>query len=440
MAFSRAYTPTAICSAARASLYTGVYAHRHGVLNNVTGPEAVRTNPSHDLPTAAEMLKGAGYHTGHVGKWHVALDDAPAARGFIDDRAGDAMVTDDDRFEDYRNRWGAPGPTTVTTRYPEPGLRASKYARFRFPMYATDTVAQDATLANAVHEEADVLLQSYATTSEPFFLVASFIDPHWPNVLPDPWASMYDPADIAPWPNFNDSFEGKPRTNAAGLEHFGVGHLTWDDWAPFVAHYLGAVSYTDHFVAKLLTRLDSLGLTDSTVVMASADHGDMAGSHRQFNKGPLMYEEVYRIPLMVRWPGVVAPGSTSNGLASLIDLTPTLADIAGAPVPDGLHGRNLTPVLRGEVDAVREALMCEYHGDEFGLYSQRMIRRDQYKLVYNPNDVRELYDLDNDPHELRNLAYEPDCAELRQDLEGHLVELMEESADPLFRFGSSILG
>ena len=443
LTFDQAYTPTGICSPARASLHTGLYAHTHGVLNNVTGPEAVSANLPRAVPTVAEMLRAAGYRTGHAGKWHVSLDDPPASRGFDVDVAGDGMVTGDDRFADYVERWAAPGATTVTTRFPAPGPRAARFQRRPFPMYSTDPVPVHGTLAAGVCEAGEAVLRSFATGPEanrPFFLVVSFVDPHWPNVLPEPWASMYDPSTIAPWSSFEDTFEGKPRTNQAGLEHFGVADFTWADWAPFVAHYLGGVTYADVHVQRLLGCLDELGLTDDTVVIASADHGDLAGSHRQFNKGPLMYEETYRVPLVVRWPGRVAPGSTSEGLASLVDLTPTIAEIATADPPADIHGRSLVPVLTGDTTSVRDALLCEFHGDELGLYSQRMIRRGSHKLVYNPNDLRELYDLSTDPAELHNLAYDQAHLTLRLDLEANLLELMDETADPLLRMSTNILG
>lgn len=442
LTFEQSYTPTSICSAARASLFTGVYAHRHGVLNNVTGPESVARNPPRDLPTTAELLKAAGYRTGHVGKWHVGLTDGPAARGFDVELAGDGLVGAEDRFEDYRRRWSGAADATVYTRYPPKGERAARFRPFSFPMYATDSVPEDVTLAAAVADAGVELLESLATSPEdsPFFLVVSFIDPHWPNILPEPWASMYDPAAIKPWASFDDDFEGKPRANQAGLEHFGVADLAWDDWAPVVAHYFGAVTYTDHHMGRVIDALDATGAAADTLVVASADHGDMCGGHRQFNKGPLMYEDTYRIPLVARWPGTVERGRSTAGLASLVDLTPTLVEAGGGSLPAEVHGRSLVPVLKGEADSVRDALLCEFHGDEFGLYSQRMIRRGPHKLVFNPNDVRELYDLSSDPAELHNLAYDPAFAELRQDLEGNLLELMEESGDPLLRMSVNSLG
>jgi arylsulfatase A-like enzyme len=209
-----------------------------------------------------------------------------------------------------------------------------------------------------------------------------------------------------------------------------------------VAAYFGSVTMHDALIGRFLNALQDSGAEDDTLVLVTADHGDLCGAHRQFNKGPLMYEDVYRIPMLARWPGVVAPGSSSDAYASSLDIFSTFLDAAGvAPPPDtALDSRSLVPLLRGEAPADwRDSWVSEFHGDEFGLYSQRMIVHSRHKLVYNPHDVDELYDLVADPHELHNLAAEPAMAALRDDLESRLAEWMEQTADPLGAFAGSFL-
>lgn len=205
-----------------------------------------------------------------------------------------------------------------------------------------------------------------------------------------------------------------------------------------VARYLGAVSFMDEIIGRLLGTVAEAGLADETVVVVTTDHGDMAGSHRQFNKGPLMYEEVYHVPLVIRGPGFSA-GATADELTSHVDLMPTVLDVCRVS-PIEPHGRSLLSLVRRDGTTLRQALMCEFHGDEFGLYSQRMLRRDQFKLVYNPNDVSELYDLDEDPFELHNVALVPQYREVRRELEGILVQIMEETDDPLRQWAVNVLG
>lgn len=436
------YTPIGICSPARAALLTGRLPHATGVFNNVNGTDAIGRNLDRAVPTLAESLAAQGYRTGYVGKWHLGVDDAPGDRGFADVRLSDAELLGP-RFADAWSRFGEHRADAVCTRYPPAHPRlAAAHPRVAFPIYSSAPIPESASPAAAVAGATGELLAGYAAGREPFFLVASFLEPHWPNVLPEPYASMYDPAGIPPWPNAADDFAGKPRTLAAGLGHFGVTDFTWADWAPIVAAYLGAVSYHDELLGRVLACLADLGLAERTLVVISADHGDMAGAHRQFNKGPLMYEEVYHVPFLARLPGVIAAGVARQELTSHIDLTPTIRELAGLPADASAHGRSLLPLLAapGTPTGWRSSLVCQFHGDEFGLYSQRMLRQDRYKLIYNPNDVRELYDLVADPYELENLATSPAHAGLRADLEAELYLQMLATDDPLRAWAGNTLG
>lgn len=439
--FERYYTPLGICSPARAALLTGRYPHATGVLNNFNGTDALARNLARTVPTVAESLRAVGYQTGYVGKWHLGIDDGPEVRGFADVRMTDKDLGEDPRFDEAWDRFRKNRPEAIMTRYPPAHPRLdSNHPRIPFPIYSASAVPDSATPARAVQQSTAELLRGYARDDRPFLLLASFIEPHWPNVLPEPYASRYDPTRIQPWPNFADSFEGKPRTNQAGLEHFGVTDFTWQDWREIVARYFGAVSYADALTGELVDLLGELGLAQNTILIVTTDHGDMAGAHRQFNKGPLMYEEVYHIPFFLRWPGQVAGGSRSDRLVSHIDVTPTLLAAAGLPPDPDWHGQSLLPLLRGEDTGWRESLISQFHGDEFGLYSQRMIRQGDFKLVYNPNDLRELYDLATDPYEMHNLAYEPTRAQLRRDLEAELLEQMHATGDPLRLWATNTLG
>jgi arylsulfatase A-like enzyme len=133
---------------------------------------------------------------------------------------------------------------------------------------------------------------------------------------------------------------------------------------------------------------------------------------------------------------VAGAGRECDELVSLIDLMPTFLDVAGVSVPGAVDGRSLLPLVedRAAEEVGREAVFAEYHGDEMGLYSQRMVRTDRYKYVFNAPDVDELYDLEADPHELRNLVDHPDYRAVRDRLRDRLVEWMDESDDPIHRW------
>lgn len=294
-----------------------------------------------------------------------------------------------------------------------------------------ERVPLEATAPAYLVERGLGLLDEWSADDDPFFLTLSFIGPHWPHTLPEPYWSMYDPDAVQPWPSFDDDFAGKPGAQRKSMVHHGVDAWTWADWAPVVSTYFGSVSFHDELVGRFLRGLTERGLDDDTVVVFTADHGDMTGSHRQFNKGPYMYEDLYRVPMMVRWPGVTEPGSVVDDFASPMDLLPTLLPAAGVTPPDGLDGVDLGPALRGEASPhARDGFFAEFSGTEFGLYSQRMLRTERWKLVYNAWDIDELYDLDADPWELHNLAGDPAHAEVRRDLEARLWRWMHDT-DPL---------
>jgi arylsulfatase A-like enzyme len=426
--FDRCYTPTALCSPARSTIFTGLYPHGTRVLRNVIGPLAAVEELPLDVPTIAEILREAGYRTGYAGKWHLGGDAAD--RGFEDT----AMTDSDLNTERFRPFWGP-----FRDHAPSAYFNRTAAGQNVMPVYNDEPVAEEDTPAWEVQDRIRAFLRTYAEADEPFFLAASFFEPHWPYVLPERYLHMYDPASIEPWASFHDDFEGKPATMDRCMRLGGTEATGWDVWSRIVAYYFGSVSWTDHLMGLVVDELDALGLGASTVVIATCDHGDMAGSHRQFNKGAYLYEETYRIPLVVRWPGTVPAGAQHDGFTSLIDVTPTILDATGAAPTGPLHGRSLLPVAAGEAGG-RDAVYCQYHGDELGAYDQRMIRQGDWKLIAHRDDPTELYDLAADPAELHNLAEVPEHGATRTMLEARLADLMEEHGDPLGRWPARLGG
>jgi arylsulfatase A-like enzyme len=430
--FTHAFTPTGICSPARTSMLTGQYPHRHGVMNNVSGPDAIAADIPPGAPLLPELLQDAGYRTGYVGKYHVAAHEAPKRHGFTD-AVGTGFFWADDEFLDYRRRLGHP----VTKE--SPAFPISRWTTAGTPLLGKEDVPIEATPPGYLVQRATDLLDDYADAGSPFFLVLSFVGPHWPHVLPEPYWSMYDPADLEPWPSFFDDMAGKPGAGAKTKIRFGVEGWTWEDWAPVVATYFGSVTFHDHLIGQFLDAVADRGLDDTTLVAVTADHGDMTGSHGQFNKGPMMYDDVYRIPLFVRAPGRAAAqagtsqsGAVRHQFVSNMDLMPTALAAAGIVAPNDMDARDLTPLLTGAGRfAERDGFFAQFHGDEGGLYSQRMLRTERYKLVYNAHDTDELYDMAEDPWEMRNLANDPAHAAVRRGLQARLFAWMQDTNDPM---------
>ncbi|AGB30382.1 sulfatase [Natrinema pellirubrum DSM 15624] len=434
--FQQAVTPISICSSARASLLTGQFPHGHGMLNNCHEPDAIREDLPDELPTFSEELVAAGYDLTYTGKWHAGRERTPADFGFSYLGGSDTHHDDiDEAFREYRRERGTPvgevalEGTIYTGEDPRDGENGTFVA-------AKSPIDVEETRAYFLAERTIDAIESHADGDRdgPFFHRTDFYGPHHPYVVPEPYASMYDPDDIEPPDSYAETYDGKPRVHENYLAYRGVADFDWELWAEALAKYWGFLTMIDHQLERILGALDDHGLADETVVVHASDHGDFAGSHRQFNKGPLMYDDTYRIPLQIRWPGVT-DGATCETPVHLHDLAATFLEIAEVPVPESFDSRSLVPLLEngGEPPADlewRDSTFAQYHGDEFGLYSQRMVRTAAYKYVYNGPDMDELYDLEADPAELRNLIDHPEYETVRTNMRERLTEWMDETDDP----------
>jgi arylsulfatase A-like enzyme len=427
----RAYTPIGLCSPTRASLLTGLYPHAHGMLNNCHEEDAILSELPSEVPTFTEALAANGYRLGYAGKWHVGLRKGPDSRGFK------LAAASKDDYRNYRTEQGLPGDAG-----PPSDTVFADLGRWQMPVAGTDPTPPDKTYTSFIVDETLRLLDRLVEDDAPFLLVASVFGPHHPYFVPEPYASMYDPGQLDPWPSFAENFENKPAIHQIQLRHRGVDGWTWPQWAAVLAKYFGYVTHIDHQLQRLFEALQEKGIADDTLVVVSADHGDFAGSHRQFNKGPLGYEDVYHIPMVARWPsGSIAGGRSSDAFVRLLDLAPTFLEAAGVPAPGKMHGRSLLDVWRGRVPPDwPSSVFAQYHGEEWGLYSQRLVRDARFKLVYNGQDRDELYDLERDPFELKNVADDPIYRHERRRLELMLRDWMASTDDVLYRWASLLLG
>jgi arylsulfatase A-like enzyme len=256
-------------------------------------------------------------------------------------------------------------------------------------------------------DQAVRMIEDFAADARPWHIRLDYSQPHLPCVPAEPFASMYAPEDIPRWGNFPDELSGKPYIQRKQLESWNLSHWAWEEWSQYLSGYYGIISQYDDAYGRILETLDRLGLFENTIIVYTTDHGDAAGSHGMMDKHYVMYEEEVRVPLVVRWDGVIEAGTTSDAfVANYLDLGPTLLDVAGIDIPDSFQGVSLLPELRGEAGPAgeRDLIFSEYNGQQFGLYTQRMVRDRRYKYVWNPTDVDELYDLEQDPWEMENLA------------------------------------
>jgi len=239
---------------------------------------------------------------------------------------------------------------------------------------------------------------------------------------------MYRPEDIEPWGSFCDTLEHKPYIQLQQLYSWEIENRTWEEWAPTVAHYFATISQVDDAVGRILSALDESGQRDNTLVVFTADHGDTCGGHRMIDKHYIMYEDIVHVPFILSGPGVSAHRDDSFVYNSL-DLVPTLLEYAGCPARDDVQGASLMPLARGERPEWRQEVISAYNGQQMGLFCQRMIREAKWKYVWAPTDIDELYDLENDPHELNNLYGEPGHEELLARLRRKLYDTLLADGD-----------
>ncbi|HVT68360.1 MAG TPA: sulfatase-like hydrolase/transferase [Trebonia sp.] len=426
--FEACFTPTAICTPARASLLTGVMPFRHRLLANYERNVGYIEELSDAYPPFSARLRQAGYNVGLTGKWHVGRRRGPEEFGF-----------DGVHFPGWHNPVYHP-------RYvgwlAERGLEVPEVrepVRGVFPngqpgnlLAGRLDIPAGATFEAFLAEETISWLRAYAADyhdrGRPFFMAAHFFGPHLPYLLPREYLEMYSPDLVTLPASVSETFERKPMVQKRYSQHWTYDSLSGDTWRWLIAAYWGYVTLIDEQVGRILAALDDLGLAGSTCVTFTADHGEFTGSHRLHDKGPAMYDDSYRIPGILRVPG--APPQRRAEFASLLDYTATILDIAGVAADPDADGASLLPLARGENPPRpwRDAVLAEFHGHHFP-YPQRMIRTRQAKLIVNPESLNELYDLERDPHELVNRYDDPAYQEIRDNLLHRLYTELRERGD-----------
>jgi arylsulfatase A-like enzyme len=286
---------------------------------------------------------------------------------------------------------------------------------------------------NWIAERTGMMLEEYKNKDENFFLWASFLDPHPPYLVPEPWDIMYDPDKLAvpqlhegehennP-PHFKMTQEKNPDFSVYDEKdgnccHGFHSHLQdRKSLAKDIAVYYGMISLMDKYIGVILDKLDALGLSENTLVVFTTDHGHFYGHHGLNAKGAFHYEDLIKIPFIVRMPGKVPYGKTDKSLQSLVDLAPTFLDVCGINVPRTMTGISQKEVWTGGKDSVRNCVMVENRHQPTTVFHKTYID-DRYKItVYFEKEYGELFNLQDDPGEIRNLWGDPTHDKLQKSL------------------------
>lgn len=381
--FTNAYTVSPVCCPARASVFTGRYAHVHGVTTN--GVPA--NNGEIFLPS---ILKHYGYHTAISGKLHYT----PARFDYGFDQfwsfASEGPTPEFGYQAFLKKKHGSPAKwarVDGTCPWPEDPL-GHDVGLFKYPEEDFET---DWITARSVE-----YLRSRKSANQPWFLFTSYLKPHSPSVEPQPYFDMYDPSQmpIPPLP---------PNAKAIRAAKVGQAKRHYVDNEEMMrvmsAKYFGAITHVDFHVGKLLAELDTLGFADNTIVLFTADHGNMLGDHGRWFKG-VQYEGSSHVPLLWRGLGQSAgrAGKIVPKVIENTDLAPTLLEASGLPIPEGMQGKSFVKLARGNDPKWKDCCFSQLNAG--------MMVRDGYKLIDNSLDGTgpwELYNLSGDRKEQNNL-------------------------------------
>ena len=431
--FYNATCVTPYCSPSRASIITGLYPHTHGIQRNVS-PGRSKQHPleQNAFANTETILHQRGYATGHRGKWHLG-DKGDfdcyesweyAAKTKREQRDFLAKHLPAGKFASHR------GPGKYLGRPVEmiPVVEKGYHAFHAIPnnrvayisIIGRSVVPPELLPETQITNQVLGLIDKHA--SKNFMITASWSPPHDLWVVPEPYYSMVD----------RDKIKLPGSTNLSPWDQRGPSKRLGDIMGPegireYAAIYHGMVKYIDDQVGRVLKKLDDLGLADNTLVIFTTDHGDMVGAHGCIGKSIFsFYDDLVRIPLVMRLPGRIKPGTVVKQPVSQIDFAPTILDYVGLPAPAKIHGQSMRPLLEGRDVKWRDYAFCQRA--EVG----RMLRTERYKFVYRPKPrIVALYDLKNDPNEDRNLAGDAGHAKTVRQMHRRLVEVMTRDGDPL---------
>lgn len=421
--FTSASTVSPHCCPSRASFFTGLYPSRHGVWNNVCVQSALSTGLNPGVRCWSETLAESGYRLDWNGKWHVSWEEGPDARGFQvhtltagAQHQGQAVMG-----LTWENYAAGAGHSPVAARQPGQIQRPGYGDCF---LYGTgpETSNDDRQVDSAVD------LIRNRSGEHPWCHYIGTIGPHDPYRPPQRFLDLYRDREISLPKNFDDAMADKPALYRRMQQRFS--QMAPAEHREAIRHYLAYCSYQDHLFGRVLQAIEQSGQRENTVVIYCSDHGDYQAEHGLWCKGLPCFQGAYDVPLLIRAPRFSkSPGTVVDKMVSLVDIAPTICELAGISADPNLPGRSLLPFLQGQSPKNwREATFTQFNGAElYGI--QRSIRTREWKLVFNGFDFDELYHLQGDPGETVNRAKDPNTAEIRRELYRRLWAFAHEQDD-----------
>jgi arylsulfatase A-like enzyme len=421
--FSQTFCPSPHCCPARATFWTGLYPSRHGVWNNICNDQALSRGLNPGVRVWSEHLAEAGYQMAWSGKWHVSTRTTPKDHGWRELCVGGHKPQEHATvWEQYQRLAEQPEPAERG----EGEILRPGYPGFR--LYGTrpdDGQHGDERVVSLALDE----LPALADSGDPWALFIGCSGPHDPYIVPQRFLDLYDLDDVPLPPSYGQDLSGKPRI-VQRMHHQIFGQLSQREVREGIRHFWAYCSFLDELFGNVLAALDETGQAEDTLVLYASDHGDYVGEHGLFAKGIPCYRGAYHVPAVLRWPnGIERPGRRVEQFVSLADFAPTFTELAGQQPDPDLTGRSLAPFLRGETPGDwRDAIFTQCNGVEL-YFTQRSVMTRSHKYVWNGFDFDELYDLEADPHETRNVNDDPAYAEVKHNLVRRLWRFAHRERD-----------
>ncbi len=418
--FSNAFHAVPLCSPNRASILTGQYPSRHGIIDNVA-----RNRMSHRLETFPRALQSGGYETAFLGKWHMGNDPTPRP-GFDYWVAipGQGRTVDPELYEDGRIHTVEGYITDVLT---DRAVAFIERERTRpFFLYIGH---------KAIHPDARQLDDGSVDLSVPrgYIPAPRHLGRYEEEVFPRRANVVSSVDELVGKPALRRALTNKYSDEM--VEMFGEAELDPGTREETIRRRAEMLLAVDEGLGRIVDALSAKAILDNTFILFTSDNGFFYGEHGLSLERRLPYEESIRTPLIVRFPAVVSGGTQIEGLAASVDIAPTVLDIAGMPIGDHIQGRSLVPLLQGNTSDWRQSVLVEFYTYENPFpwlvdMDYRAIRTLRYKYIHwmqHPGES-ELYDLIDDPYETQNLIGDPRLAgvvrELRAEMSDRVLDAL----------------
>lgn len=408
--FTKAYTSSPLCAPARGSLFTGMTPSNTGV---VTNGQSLMDN----VKSMGQVFSEEGYNCAYIGKWHLDGHDyfgtGECPPGWDPEYWYDGRNYMDDMTDDEKVLW-------------RKGLNSLEDLK-------NHNITEEFCWANKNSNKAIDYLQK--EHEDPFLLVVSYDEPHHPWICPPEYLETFQGYKYPLTETAFDDLSDKP----AHLKTWSESIFGISEPKEYFSHdfYFASNSYVDYEIGRVVDEIkEKYG--DDTIIVYTSDHGEMHGAHRLKSKGPVAYEEITRVPFIISGPERLVKSGVNSTNVSHIDVMPTIMDYAGIPVTQNLSGGSLKEFIKdGKTDEDRSVFMeytrYENGHDGFGAYNPyRCIKKGDWKLTIHLHNIDELYNLEADPGESKNLINEPEYKVIRNELFTELMNRMDETRD-IFR-------